>query len=180
MRPGRFGFAAAGLAGDLLLQGNELLAGVIGQNERARLELRRVAKGAVKPQGQLAGQLDGFKPLAVANAVVDLVRRLVAALAQRVQDLAHLRVQPQALVHGAQQLGLGALAHCEANAVCHLLREAFGQQAQFEDATGGVVGVEAFGGGAQLGQQGRVGGQKTEVARAHRARWCPNVNWATA
>lgn len=166
--------------GDLLLQGDELLAGVVGQHKRAGLELWRVAKGAVKPQGQLAGQLDGFEPLAVANAVVDLVRRLVAALAQRVQDLAHLRVQPQALVHGAQQLGLGALAHCEANTLCHFLREAFGQQAQFENATGGVVGVEAFGGGAQLGQQGRVGGQKTEVARAHRARWCPNVNWATA
>ena len=134
----------------------------------------------MKPQGQLAGQLDGFKPLAVANAVVDLVCGFVAALAQRMQNLAHLRIQPQALVHRTQQLGLGALAHAEANALCYLLREAFGQQAQFEDATGGVVGVEAFGGGAQLGQQGRVGGQKTEVARAHRARWCPNVNWATA
>ena len=101
-------------------------------------------------------------------------------LAQRIQDQAHLRVQTQALVHGAQQLGLGALAHCEANTLCHFLREAFGQQAQLEDATGGVGGVEAFGSGAQLSQQGRVGGQKTEVARAHRARWCPNVNWATA
>ena len=61
--------------GDLLLQGDELWLGSSGSNKRAGLELRRVAKGAVKPQGQLAGQLDGFKPLAVANAVVDLVRR---------------------------------------------------------------------------------------------------------
>ena len=114
---------------------------------------------------ELGATAERLYPYDPASCVLKL-RLLAESLTQEVADRIGLTVgqstqaellravdQRLGLVHGAQQLGLGALAHCEANTLCNFLCEAFGQQAQFENATGGVIGVEAFGSGAQLSQQ---------------------------
>ena len=61
--------------------------------------------------------------------MVGLVGGFVAPVAQQVKHLAHLRVQAQAGIHRAQQLGLGGLLQAHAKPRGHFLGERFSQYA---------------------------------------------------
>ena len=110
----------------LLLQGVELLAGVIGQLKGAGFEVWVLAKGAVKPQGHFTRDFEAFQRFAVANAVIDFMRGFIATGAQQVKHLPHLCIQPQAGIDGAQQLGLGGLQQLDAEPVGHVFGNGLG------------------------------------------------------
>ena len=139
--------------GNLLLQRQELLAGVVRQLERARLEVGVAAEAAVKPDGDLPRDLERLQPFPVADAVVGLVGGQVASAAEQVEQLPHLSVQAQPHIHGAQQLGLAGLDQSDAEAGGNVLRNGFGQQAQLEHAAGGVEREQALGSGAEVSEQ---------------------------
>jgi serine/threonine protein phosphatase PrpC len=96
--------------------------------------------------------------------VLQLVSRLIAATSKQVEHLAHLRVQAQTLVHRSEQLSLGRLDEADTHPRRNLLRQCFGEQAQLENGARGIEWVELLGGGAQICQEWRVTGQKTEIA----------------
>ena len=105
---------------------DRLAAGVVRHHERPRLEGRVSTEGAVEPDRDLARHLQGVQALAVADAVGEFVRGLVARAAQQVEELADLRVHAQALIHGTQQLGLRGLHQAHADARGDVLRDGFG------------------------------------------------------
>ena len=122
----------------------------------------------MEPDGDFARHLQRLQALAVADAVLQLVRRQVAGVAQQVEELAHLRVHAQAGIHRTQQFGLRGLQQLDAQPRRDVLHDGFDHQAQLEHAAGGVEWEQALGRGAQVGQQGRVRGQEAEVAwRGH-------------
>ena len=121
-------------------------------------------EGAVEPDRDLARHLQGVQALAVADAVGEFVRGLVARTAQQVEELADLRVHAQALIHGTQQLGLRGLHQAHADARGDVLRDGFGQQPQLDDAAGGIKREQPLGRRAQIDQQRRVFGQELEIA----------------
>ena len=153
--------------GDLLLQRGELLARVVGQDEGTRFELGLAAKAAVEPDGDFACDLERLQAFAETDGVVYLVGGCVAPMAQQVKHLAYLRVQPEAAVHRAKQLGLCGLLQLDAEAVGHFLRQGLGQQPELEHSAGGIKREQPLGSGAQIGQQRRVFGKEAEIAAAH-------------
>src|SRR6202022_805003 len=82
------------------------LGGGIGRRgERARMKLRIGAEAAVKPDGQLARQLELEESLAV--VAVEIVRGLVAAAAEAVKELAGLGGEEALVLKAAEEVELG-------------------------------------------------------------------------
>jgi hypothetical protein len=77
----------------------------------------------VEPQCDFTGDLERFNSFAVPNAVGRLVRGFIAANSQQMEHLAHLGVQAQALVDGAQQFGLGWLLEAQTDSGSDFLRQ---------------------------------------------------------
>ena len=155
---------------DGVLQIEQLLAGIVRQDERSGPEAAGwVAKGAVVPEPYLAGHTQGLDRLTEADLRPGVVRGLVAPLAQQVEHLLNLRVQVQLAADDAQHLQLGLLGlRRYAQLGGHLLRDAFGQQAQPRHAAARIQRQQLLGNLPQSGQHRAVGGQKPKVARTSR------------
>ena len=80
------------------------------------------------------------------------MRSFIAANPQQMEHLAHLRVQSQALVYGAQQFCLGWLLKAQTDSGGDFLRQRFRQEAQLEHAASRVERKQPFCCGAKIGQ----------------------------
>ena len=149
---------------DFAVQLTQRLAGVAGRQEGTGPEAGAgLAERLVKPDGEGTGQLEAIHRFLVPGA--ELVRRLVALDAQRVEHLAHRGVEADFAIEPEQQVGLAGFAvELDAGAGRDVLGQCFAELAQLDQRGVGVSRKDLLGGAGQLQEDGVMLGEKGEIA----------------
>jgi len=125
-----------------------------------------LAKGAMKPDPELACDLERGQGLRVINPII--VSSLVSGDPNLMEEVCNLAGDDPVNLQAPEQIGLRFVSRCEySSAGCNLLRQQFAELAQLDEASIGIVPKVALGKACQPHKLLIVPCKKAEVRVRH-------------